>query len=189
MCAVLTVTQVVLPLQRVQGNSYVEELQAQGWCSVLRDALRTIARLCFAVCGQWLTSRVQPTESATAVADDVTTRHAVNAPQKKAEGLATVYKGDSKTRKEAGNFDTSFVLLPSFLNESRPFSHAISAPASSGVYESGGYAEEEAAGGYAEEAAGGYAEVRRNAFALFPSHHLVAGGRLRRGGWLLRGGR
>ena len=40
------------------------------------------------------------------MADDVTTRHAQNAPQKKAEGLATVYKGDNSTRAApAGNFD------------------------------------------------------------------------------------
>ncbi len=31
-----------------------------------------------------------------------TIKDAVNVPQKKAEGLSTVYKGDSKTRKEAG---------------------------------------------------------------------------------------
>lgn len=65
-------------------------------------------------------------------------------------GLATVYKGDSKTRKEAGDFNVAY------------------AP-SSGTYgddagaEEGGYAapaEEEAAGGYAEEgyADQGYAE-------------------------------
>lgn len=56
----------------------------------------------------------------------MTTRHAQNAPQKKAEGLSTVYKGDSKTRKEANDFQTS-------------------QPESSGTYESGGGHEEAAA--------------------------------------------
>jgi LIM and SH3 domain protein 1 len=71
----------------------------------LREGDQTWHKLCFrcSVCKGTLTIKNfktkdqalycathYPSEHATAVADDVTTRHAQNAPQKKAEGLATV---------------------------------------------------------------------------------------------------
>ncbi len=71
----------------------------------IREGDRTWHKLCFrcSVCkgtlnlknfklrdGNLFCHQHYPTDTATAVADDVTTRHAQNAPQKKAEGLATV---------------------------------------------------------------------------------------------------
>ena len=71
----------------------------------IREGDRTWHKLCFrcSVCkgtlnlknfklrdGNLYCYQHYPTDTATAVADDVTTRHAQNAPQKKAEGLATV---------------------------------------------------------------------------------------------------
>jgi hypothetical protein len=71
----------------------------------IREGDRTWHKLCFrcSVCkgtlnlknfklrdGNLFCHQHYPTDTATSVADDVTTRHAQNAPQKKAEGLATV---------------------------------------------------------------------------------------------------
>ena len=103
--------------------------------------------------GQLYCSQHYPTESATAVADDVTTRHAQNAPQKKAEGLSTVYKGDSKTRKEAGDFSVAPAESSGTYESHEEAGHAEeAAPAA----EEGGYYEEEAA---PAEEEGGYAEA------------------------------
>ena len=83
----------------------------------LKDGDRTWHKICFrcSVCkgtlsvknfklkdGALYCGTHYPTENATTIADDVVTRHAVNAPQKKAEGLATVHRGDVRGKRDSG---------------------------------------------------------------------------------------
>ncbi len=85
-----------LQVQRLQGIADFEELQVEGIRALLLHPLSS--GNCKALFFQFLSFPLNEmfvfvfVFQATAVADDVTTRHASNAPKKAAEGLSTVYK-------------------------------------------------------------------------------------------------